>query len=235
MTATLERWDTSGDRRALFLRTWSQATDKVLRAVRNRCFNDPQWILHVFEQLADYYFITVEPEGDDLSYVTAPAWHAAHDASAMPSIAETTVIQLGYNAAVSNDLPQAVCDVVIEEWPLTSVRLERRYQDFRIAGDIISSAAAGMEPAVSAWIEDVWPQAMTLLTAADNSWRDAIRGDIEHTALQRAHLISCEIEHRDNLMLLDARGLNCGFPLRHDTSGCRLAAAVPSWGAVAAT
>ena len=234
MTATLERWDTSGDRRALFLRTWTEVTDRLLTAVRNRNVADPQWVLQLHELLADHYFVTVEPDGDDLSRVTPPAWRSAHDAAVSAATDGPTAVLLGFNAALSNDLPQAVCAMLHAQWPLTAVRLERRYQDFRIAGAIIATAVPARSSTVDNWVDDAWRHALMLLTAADEGWRDAIRDCIEHNALRRAHLITCPIAGRDRLLALPSSRLDHEFPPRHSAGTCSQRIAIPSWGVPAA-
>lgn len=235
MTVMLERWDTCADRRAVFLHHWATSIDLLLRAVRNGRFNDTQWTLRLLEQLSEYYFITVEPDGDDLTLVTPPAWRVAHEAALMAREQEHTLLMLGYNALISNDVPQAVCDVLTEEWPLGSVRLEQRYQDFCIVGDIVTGAFSEDASIVSAWIDDVWNQTLTLLTAPDHQWRDVIREALEDTALRRAHLLSCDIEHRLHLLRLPAARLDQLFPARHDGSSCHLSVSVPTWGEPAPT
>ncbi|MBV8195556.1 MAG: hypothetical protein JOY80_08510 [Candidatus Dormibacteraeota bacterium] len=224
----LERWDTSGDRRAEFLHRWAKVTDSVLRGVRNGRFRDGQWILRLLEQTNDYYFITVEPEGDDLHLVTPAAWHAAHDA-AKDRIAPLTSVLLGFNAVINNDLPQATADVLRDEWPLTMVPLERRYQDFRIAASIIGAAVPEAEGTLTAWLDDVWVQALMLVTAADAAWCDAIREDIEESAARRAHLLCCDIDGRDVLLSAPADRLARLFPPHHEGASCRVSRELPIW------
>ena len=234
MAALLERWDTCGDRRALFLHSWAKTTDTLMRGARNERFGDSLWIPRLLDQLSDYYYITVQPDGDDLSRVTPAAWKAAHGAADSTATAARTAIMLGCNAHISNDLAQAVADLLSAEWPLGNVRLERRYQDFRIACDMIVASVPGSRAAVAAWLDDVWAQAVSLVTAVDERWRDAIRDGIEHTALRRAHLIACDIEPGSQLLLLSADRLDRCFPPRHDAMRCRLQAVLlPAWGAPA--
>ena len=194
---------------------------------------EPQWTLHLLDQLAEYYFITVEPDGDDLSRVTPPAWHAAHDATAA-SLPASTAVLLGYNALLSNDLPQAVADLLRERWPLTAARLERRYQDVRLVGDIAARTVAAPAGLLDAWVEDAWCHALMLVTAVDDTWRDAIRDCVEHTAARRAHLITCRIADRNRLLALPAAELDRRFPARHDAGACLQRIPLPNWGVPAA-
>ena len=205
-----------------------------MRGARNERFSDSQWMMRLLDQLSDYYYITVQPDGDDLSRVTPPAWRAAHDAATFAASAPRIAITLGYNAHISNDLAQAVADLLRAAWPLGNVRLERRYQDFRLAADMIVASVPSHRAAVAAWLDEVWGAAVSLVTADSDAWRDAIRDGIEHTALQRAHLIACDIERGAQLLQLSADRLDHFFPARHEAAECRLRqVSLPAWGAPA--
>ena len=231
MAALLERWDTCGDRRGLFLHSWAKTTDMLMRGARNERFCDSLWVLRLLDQLSDYYYITVEPDGDDRARVTPGAWKAAHAAAESFDTPPLTAIMLGYNAHLSNDLAQAVADLLIAEWPLGNVRLERRYQDFRLACDMIVASAPASRSAVMAWLDDVWGEAVSLVTAVSEGWRDAIRDSIEHTALRRAHLLACDIDGGSQLLMLTAERLDRCFPPRHEPAACRLQSVLlPAWG-----
>src|SRR5207302_933592 len=82
-------------------------TDSVLAAVQNGRLADAAWVLTLLDDLAAYYFITIEPDDDDLRRVTPPAWRAAHDAAASRDATAHEALILGVNAAINNDLPQA--------------------------------------------------------------------------------------------------------------------------------
>ena len=260
MTAILERWETSGDGRAVFLTTWARCTDSVLAAVQNGRLADAAWVLTLLDNLAAYYFITIEPDDDDLRRVTPPAWRAAHDAAASRDATAHEALILGVNAAINNDLPQAVCDALLAEWPLNNTRLERRHQDLCIVLDIVATV---IDPAggavvdcgprtlraaeararadcsrhiahlVNAWSDEVWENAIALVTSADERWRDLIRDAVEHTALRRAHLVMCDITARAHLLELPAHRLDYVFPVRHEPLSCRVPARLPQWGGAA--
>jgi len=260
MTAILERWDTSGDRRAVFLGTWARCMDSVLAAMRNDRLAAASWALNLLDHLADYYFITIEPDGDDLCRVTPPAWRAAHGAAASCDATAHEALILGVNAVINNDLPQALFDVLLADWPLTNAGLERRHQDLCIVLDIIATvidpageALVACDPRahrtaqrpertacsrqiahlVYAWRDEVWENAVTLVTAADARWRDLIRDAIELTALRRAHLVMCDITARSHLLELPGHRLDYVFPPRHGALSCRVVAELPQWGGAA--
>lgn len=230
MTALLERWDTCADPRAEFAHQWAGTLERVAAAARLNRFADPGWTLTLLDLLSDYYFITVEPDGDDLSRVTPGAWQAAHELARRRPRQPTMAVLLGCNAVITNDLPQAIADLLSVEWPAGNVRLERRCQDFHILCDLIAAGLRGDLRRAVAWFEDVWPHALMLVTAACDAWRDVFRSGIELTALRRAHLIACGIDDAEQLLQLSERRLDHLFPARHEAPACRLSVPLPSWG-----
>ena len=230
MTALLERWETHGDPRADFARRWAATARQIASAAQHSRFQHSDWILTLLDLLADYYLITVEPDDDDLSFVTAGAWQAAHEiALRRPSQSQRAVL-LGFNALICNDLPQAVGDLLTSEWPVGVVRLERRRDDVFRFMDMIAGTMGGYGRVVRAWSTDVWPRALALVTAVNDLWRDVIRQDIELTAVRRAHLIACDIRGRERLLTLPEQELDAEFPVRHLPDQCRLTAPLPSFG-----
>ena len=230
MTGLLERWETYGDPRADFARRWAATARQIASAARCGRFHHGDWILTLLDLLADYYLITVEPEDDDLSFVTASAWQAAHEvALRRPSQSQRAVL-LGFNAVVCNDLPQAIGDLLTSEWPMGAVRLERRHDDVLAFMDVIAASIGGHARLVSAWSADVWPRALALVTATNDAWRDVIRQDIELTAVRRSHLIACDIPGREALLTLPERDLDVHFPVCHRREDCRLSEPLPAFG-----
>lgn len=230
LTALLERWDTAADPRAQFAHHWAGTLDRVAAAARLKRFADPEWTLTLLDLLSDYYFITVEPEGDDLSPVTPGAWQAAHEVARRRPRQPATAVMTGYNAVISNDLPQAIADLLSVEWPSGNVRLERRCQDFHILADLMAGGLREHARRALAWSEDVWANTLMLLTAANETWRDVFRSGVELTALRRAHLLACGIDGAEELLLLPERRLDCLFPAHHEAADCHLAAPLPTWG-----
>ena len=243
LTGILERWEANGDRRSAFLGTWVSCTDAVLVAMHNGRFANPAWVLALLDDLAGHYLITIEPEDDVLLHVTPPAWRAAHDVAASRTATRHEALILGVNAVINNDLPQAVCNALLADWPLNNIGLERRHQDLCLVLDIVSAAMDGGECAavdletrtrlahlVDAWRDEMWQNAVAMVTAVDERWRDLIRESIEHTALRRAHLIMCDIVAGSHLLEMPGHRLDYVFPPRHRPDACRLSVALPVWG-----
>lgn len=230
MTALLEQWETCGDPRADFARRWTATARQIASAARGGGFHQSDWILTLLDLLADYYLITVEPDDDNLTFVTAGAWEAAHEiAVRRPSQSQRAVL-LGFNALVCNDLPQAVGDLLTSEWPLSAGRLERRRDDVFRFMDMIARSMGGYGRIMRTWSTDVWPRALALVTAVNDAWRDVIRQDIELTAVRRAHLIACDIPGKEGLLTLAEHDLDAHFPICHRPDHCRLSQPLPSFG-----
>lgn len=254
MAVVLERWQAREDRRALFIRTWISCVDAVLTAVRNEAFASPIWVTQLLDGLAEYYLITVEAEDDDLRRVTPPAWRAAHAAAISLHTTGREALFLGVNAVINNDLPQAIGDALLAGWPMSNVSLERHHQDVSMMLDIVAAvidpagdavvpcernrSASGCSSAlgqlIDAWRDEAWENAVVMVTASDDRWRDVIREGMELTAVRRAHLITCDITARSHLLALPSHRLDYVFPPRHRPEACRLSVALPRFGGAAA-
>lgn len=230
MTGLLERWDTCEDPRAGFAHRWAIACEYIAGAAQRGDFADTDWTLTLLDLLVDFYFITVEPDGDDLALVTAGAWQAAHEVATMTPANHDRAVLLGYNAMICNDLPQAVGDLLATEWPLNAAVLAQRQHDVRMLAALIAGSMDRGASLTRKWFIDLWPHALSLVTANGDCWRDLMRDDVELTALRRAHLIACDIAGGDQMLRLSERELDRVFPVRHERPECRLSVRLPAWG-----
>lgn len=262
LAACIERWRQTGDRRALFAAGHLMAIDTVMATARAGRFSESAWVLRLLECWSEYYLITVEAFEDDLTLVTPPAWIAAHAAAAVSETAPLDAVMLGVSAHFNNDLPQAVADMLREEWPVTSTLLERRHTDvltmLHAMADaldstqcllarfdanlarsgphawIVRSADTRVESLIQDWASFIWSDALSLVTAADARWAGAIRESIECTAVRRAHALVCSVPDAERLLRLPGSELDGRFPHRHDPRGCMLGVRAPAWGQIAA-
>jgi len=263
MAAFIEQWEADGDRRAIFLRCYALTTDNVLAGIERGRFHDPIWMSRLLEHFADYYFASVTPDVDGSSRVPQ-AWLAAHRLAQDADTAACEALLLGVNAHINNDLPQATCDLLSEEWPLPGDRLEARHDDFCGINGVIAetmhtaeleivepydhtlamvdgrmppvmrAAEWELQRVISGWRSEVWENALALLTAADQRWRDLIRERIERSAARRAHLFMCEIELREHLITLPAHQLEHMLVQHRHSGACRVDAAALSPSSVGA-
>lgn len=263
LAGCIERWRFAEDRRALFAAALAMSVDSVMATARAGRFVESAWVERLLAQWFEYYFVTVEPEDDDLRLVTPAAWREAHSAAALPLTAPLDAVLLGVTAHITNDLPQALADQLSDEWPLSEWRLARRRADaermLRVVADTMDgvqcllerfdanlmprwprlcierSAVHNVGALVEAWIPEVWADALALVTAIDHRWFGAIREEIECRAARRSHLLICRIPDRERLLVAGAADLDRRFPPRHNDAECRLSGAAPMWGEVAAT
>ena len=226
MARLIDCWQRRGDRRVLFLTALAFTTDGVAVVSRAGRLLDSAWTFRLLQRWTNYYLRTVDPEDDDLTRITPPAWASAHRAAAQSAVPADAALLLGVCALVNNDLPQALAEVLTAEWPLPGDRLERRRTDFGavcgVLADTVESLHAGiaarydhricasapqpgaiagpdlwdMHRLARAWQATAWEQALMLVTAADESWRDAIRRDIESAAGRCVDSLAAEMAER---------------------------------------
>jgi hypothetical protein len=259
LASCIARWRRVGDRRVLFAAAHAMAIDNVMATARAGRFVESAWVCDLVREWLEYYLITVEPDDDDLSLVTPPAWKDGHSATAATRItAAPEALMLAVNAHVNNDLAQALADALRAEWPLSTMRLERRRADFDRLTSVVADTMDGMQHLVTrfesvltdgcarggeqanalwnirqlieAWHEDVWRDALMLVTAVDASWTTAVREAIECNAARRGHLLMCRIQDREHLVLQPAAMLDRVFPQHHAAAECRLSGRPPVWG-----
>ena len=234
ITAWIDHFDSLNDGRGIFLEMYVAASDHVAAAGHDGTFSDPRWVAQVAEHVADYYFLTVEPDTADPQSLPK-AWTAAHHVAACEDVVRTEALLLGLNAHINSDLPHAVYEVLLREWPVARPLLDQRRRDVFSLVDVFSEAANARGPMrriVASWRPEVWENALSLLTAVDRPWRRGIVESIECTASRRAHLIVCDIPGRTDLLQMRAHELQRSFPLHHDAAACKLGTAPPLWGAV---
>lgn len=259
----ISAWHRRQDRRMLFAAAYALSVQHVRTSARAGRFVEPEWVVSLLEQWAQYYLITISPEDDDLRLVTPAAWAEAHVAAAAPLTAPWDAVLLGINAHLNNDLPQALADVMRDEWPLSEARLGQRALDLRrmlnaMAGaldalrtsverldarllrgrqrvQVMRSPVNGVQPLAAAWTPSIRGDAVALVTAASTAWAHALREGIECAAARRAHLIMCRIQGGERLLLSPGTRLASDFPHRHESHRCRLGGRAPAWGLQSAT
>jgi hypothetical protein len=257
MATFIEQWEAEGDRRAIFLRCYALTTDNVLAGIEGGRFHDPLWMSRLLEHFADYYFASVTSGLDGVSHAPQ-AWLTAHRLAHEVETAACEALLLGVNAHINNDLPQATCDLLTEEWPLPADQLAARHDDFCGINGVIAetmhtaeleivepydralamvdgrlprvmrAAEWELQRVISGWRSEVWENALALLTAVDDRWRRLIRERIERSAARRAHLFICEIELREHLITLPAHQLEHMLAQHTHTGPCRVDAVPPS-------
>ena len=236
MDSWLRRMDAAADRKALFLRSYGLSTCTLIAALESDEIRDPEWCLALLDLCAGYYFATLEPV-HPFPTMSPPAWEVAHRLTPDLATSDGDALLLALNAQINNDLPQALATVLDREWPVPSLRLRRRHDDFCTLVDLVAdtttctSSTWAFARIVRSWGAGTWETALALVTSGDARWRSAICEDLEHAALKRAHVIACMTGLREHLVAMPSHDLHRAFDrLRGGACRCHIAAAsVDSW------
>ncbi|MFC3417573.1 DUF5995 family protein [Algoriphagus hitonicola] len=133
-------WETSGDRRHVFLQCYTLMSQNMYSAIGAKHFKDPIWVSKLLVRFSEYYFDAL-----DLYQAGHPevprVWKQAHDSTKNP---ETHVLQnllLGINAHINYDLPLALYDCLENEWPSCDIsRKMLRKNDHELVNHIIDAS-----------------------------------------------------------------------------------------------
>jgi hypothetical protein len=215
MQEQVDRWERTGDARAVFLSCYALMTRNMLAALAAGEFDDAAWASRLLDHFAGYYFdaLDVYEAGAEQAPVV---WRCAHDAARRPNTPALSLLLLGVNAHINYDLVLAVADLLEPEWPALSEDARRaRYADYCRVNDIIGRTIDRVQedilekrepimavidtifgPAdewlvskgITHWREDVWGRAVQRVETADPAQREARRQEVEAAALRWAGL-----------------------------------------------
>lgn len=213
MAAQVAQWQARDDRRAIFLDCYLRMTHNMLVALVAGEFHDTAWVDRLLDRFAGYYFDALRAY--EQTRATTPAvWRIAHNAAGRPDTLTLQHLLLGVNAHINYDLVLVVVELLQPEWDeLGEVERHTRYADYthvnaiiaRTIDEVQTEVVARATPALAAldallgpldewatgqviagWREEVWRQAIAILTAPDNATRAAHRDAVEAAALRRA-------------------------------------------------
>jgi hypothetical protein len=209
MTALVDQWEATHDRRAIFLGCYRLMTRNMLDAIEAGRFHDGEWVSRLLERFTTYYFTALERfEQDGL---TPPTWKLAFDATRDENVTTLQHLLLGVNAHINFDLVFSLYDLLQPEWiELTPEQREARHADHEMVNRIIGETTDAVQDQVielfspwtefldkmlgpvdewltshliSHWREEVWENAVRYLEAATEE-REALRQQIEHQAMR---------------------------------------------------
>ena len=216
MTRQIQDWETTANRRAIFLSCYKQMTQNMLAGIDAADFHDPPWVNQLLHRFAEYYFnALVHYEAHDGA--TPLVWQQVHDSA---NRVETLVIQnliLGVNAHINYDLVLTLVDLLQAEWEnLQPALRQQRYADYCLVNDVIGRTIDTVQDTVierwsplmdvvdkllgrldewlishliTHWREKVWQQAVQVIETADPTTREQLRQQIEASTLKRADAI----------------------------------------------
>ncbi|WP_448337647.1 DUF5995 family protein [Chloroflexus aurantiacus] len=230
MTALVEQWTAVSDRRSIFLACYQRMTENMLSAVARHDFFDPDWVAHLIGSFADYYFAALAAWERDQS---GPAvWQYTFTYANRQNASVAQHLLLGVNAHINYDLVLVLDDLLHQEWPLLSAEQQRqRHADYlavnrvieqtidRVQDEVIAPYSATLQlldavcgpfdewctaRLIRNWRNDVWRQALAVMSLNDQEEHLAARHQVDQLALARAYLLSGN--------LTEVRSF--GYPLR---------------------
>ncbi len=220
MQAIIRSWQTSGDRRAIFLSCYAMMTANMQTAIQADKFEDSLWVSNLLHGFAGYYFNALSAY--DQQPASAPAvWQIAFNASRLPHTHVLQNLSLGVNAHINYDLVFALSDILAPEWASLSAEQQKsRYRDHCRVNTIISETIdavqdqvvepnhPGLELAdklmgpldewftshlIADWREQVWKNATHLIQSEGDSERQIVLQEVEKRSLERARSILGEL------------------------------------------
>jgi hypothetical protein len=216
MHGMVDAWDSSRDRRSIFLRCYALMTGNMLAAIQRDEFHDNDWVRTLLHHFAEYYFRALDAY--DRGDPAVPAvWRVAHEAAAQHHAMTLQHLFLGVNAHINFDLALTVVDLLGDEWESMPQPYRReRHADYCAVNDIIASTidavqddvlerytpALGVVDAVfgridewaisrviTRWREQVWENAVSLMELPTGTRRDDVIALLEAMALERSDAI----------------------------------------------
>ncbi|OGO33886.1 MAG: hypothetical protein A2W35_01130 [Chloroflexi bacterium RBG_16_57_11] len=216
MQALVQSWEESSDQRSIFLKCYLMMTRNMHLAIQLDEFRDPDWVDHLVNHFAGYYFMALEAYEQDPA-AAPPVWQLAHRAARDPDLIGIQKLLLGINAHINYDLALAVVDMLKPEWGELSDGLqEDRYVDYCHVNEVIGSTIDEVQdqvleqvmPAMELidtlfgpldekvissllghWREKVWHYAEQLLKAMDVEDQVRLRLELERDAIKIGHTI----------------------------------------------
>lgn len=212
MDRYLAQWREADDARHVFLSCYRMMTARMLLAIDERAFQDPEWVRELLEHFANYYFDAVECYecGRDVPEV----WRQVHHLTCQDRLHRIQSLLLGVNAHINYDLVLTLYDMLQPEWSeLSPVRREERYLDHCKVNEIIASTIDAVQdeilsPAdplmkwidigmgrideylisrlISDWRQDVWAEAQQMLLTSGAEERERLRRLVEAGVMRRS-------------------------------------------------
>lgn len=216
MQALIENWAGCQDPRSIFLSCYQLMTHNTLQAIERDEFYDSNWVHHLLNRFADYYFIALDAYESDPQ--AAPlVWQLAHDATRNPKAMAIQSLLLGVNAHINYDLVLTLVDMLSPEWnTLDDVQRENRHSDHDRVNTIIAASIDAVQDDILApampimefiddvfgsldeylishlirnWRNDVWKHATQLLCMESKENQAAFIARVEEDALKIGRLI----------------------------------------------
>jgi hypothetical protein len=182
MERLLAGWETSRDRRLIFLHCYKLMTANILTAVQNGEFEDNAWVRALMEIFAGHYFKALDAFESGQGAPPA-AWMVAFKASGDQRTHVLQNLMLGVNAHINFDLVFALCELLETEWAeLSNEQRKVRYRDHCRVNEIIDRTTNAVQDQVIDRFVPVFGLVDTLLGPLDewmatlliSNWREEV-------------------------------------------------------------
>lgn len=216
MQSLIDSWETSGDRRAEFLRCYVMMTRNMHTAITAGEFKDSRWVTRLLEHFSSYYFKALEAY--EREPTDAPkVWQLAHNAARSSGAVALQNLLLGINAHINYDLVLTMAELLEPEWEgLSESQRTDRFDDYCFVNEIIARTIDTvqdqvLEPSmpvmelidrlfgrldellisrmITAWRDEVWQKAIQLLELRETDRRFPFVQQIEKHALKIGNTI----------------------------------------------
>lgn len=203
MQNQVTQWQSTADRRAIFLSCYCMMTDNMLKGIQAGEFHDRIWVDRLLHRFAEYYFIALDGyEGSDSD--VPDVWRLTFDAARQPGTQTLQNLLLGVNAHINYDLVLTLGELLENEWDhLAEEMRDQRYADHCRVNDVIGRTIDRVQDqVVEQWTPDLdlvdkllgpldeWMTSRLIRHWREEVWQNAIkmiglRGEVERNQFRR--------------------------------------------------
>ena len=216
MQDRIDRWDRSGDPRAVFLSCYALMTQNMLDAVDAGEFADAAWVFASASSLRRLLLRCPRHVRGRTKSTRRQSGAALTTRRGDPTHRLFSLLLLGVNAHINYDLVLAVADLLEPEWPSLSDEGRRaRYEDYCRVNDTIGRTIDSVQDSIiekrepimalvdtllgpvdewlvsrgiTEWREEVWGHAVRRVETTGEAQREVLRQEIEASAMRWARL-----------------------------------------------
>lgn len=216
MDRQITDWQSTGDRRHIFLSCYRLMTGNMLKAIEDGQFYDAEWVNRLLHRFSDYYFdgVSAFESGQN----TPAVWKQVHEATRDRDLFRIQYMLLGINAHINYDLVLSIHDLLQPEWDnLPDRDRNKRHEDHRKVNHIIADTIDTvqdeiLEPGdrlmaiidtafgrmdelllshlIKRWRHHVWEHSQEMLATSDENEREKLRLDLEEKVLHWGDMLS---------------------------------------------
>lgn len=194
------------DRRCVFLTLYALVSTEMRERVRQRAFEDPEWVERYAVAFANLYTRALEAYDEQRLHEVPKAWRLCFDRARDGSGLVLQDMFLGVNAHVNSDLPFALSDISID--PDRAARYRDHAAVNAVLGAITERATLRLTELYApglgtldncAWQLDEMVSAFSLDVARESAWEAAVSLANARNSVERA-LVTTLVHSRAAVM-----------------------------------